>query len=113
MKNSILILGILIVLALAVCGVIGFYVEPAIGLMVGSIFGFAVFFHWHETENNKYEPVFHICRYLFFGVEFSFFAFLIPGTLFHYQIGTLVGIAGILVGVLFGSLYQRFSQKII
>jgi hypothetical protein len=113
MKNSILILGILIVLALSVCAVLGLYVEPAIGLMVGFIFGFVTVFHWRKTEVNRYEPAFRICNFLFFGLELAFFAILISGILFHYQIGILVGVAGILLGILFSSLYQRFSKKII
>jgi predicted membrane protein len=110
MKNSILSLGVLIIIFLGACIVINFYPELAIGLIVGLIFGFVAYFYGTQTEKNQDEIINRISYYLFFGIEFSFFAFMCTGLIFRYQLGNAAGIVGIGFGVLLGFLHKKINE---
>ena len=110
MKNVILILSVLIIIFLGACIVINYYPEIAIGLIVGLVFGFAAYFYETQTEENQEEVIRRISYYLFFGIEFSFFAFLCTGLIFRYQFGNAVGILGIGLGSLLGFLHKKINE---
>ena len=110
MKKLILILGSLIILAIIVCLVINFYTELSIGALVGFVFGFGFYFYNKGSDKNKDELIYRIGNWIVLTIEFLFFAFMCTGLLFRYQMGNLIALPGIGLGILFGFLYDKSNK---
>lgn len=111
-KTLVLIFAALIIIFLTICIINNYYLELAIGFLVGLFFGFSAYFHWTETEINKKELIQRICSYIFFGLEISLFVFLLTGYIFQCQLGNLVAVPGIGLGILFGLMYKKSAKKV-